>query len=174
MDWWWSLNSKSLATWYKELSYQKRPWFGERLKAGGEGDDRMDGNTDSVDMSLSKLQEMVKDREAWRAAVHGVAKSQTRLKWLNNNIGLTVKNVHCISYKKSTTPSNSTSEKLSLPWTFTFLQLTFIQTKSLLIFLCFSKITFVYRSCLWLLLCIACLSWIAVSQLYLNKPKFCW
>ena len=37
----------------------------------------MDGNTDSVDMSLSKLQEMVKDREAWRAAVHGVAKSQT-------------------------------------------------------------------------------------------------
>jgi len=71
-------------------------------------------------------------------------------------------------------PGNSTSEKPSLPWTFTFLQLTFIQTKSLLIFLCFSKITFVYRSCLWLLLCIACLSWIAVSQLYLNKPKFCW
>ena len=35
--------------------------------------------TDSVNMSLSKLQEMVKDREAWRAAVHGVAKSQTQL-----------------------------------------------------------------------------------------------
>ena len=37
----------------------------------------MDGITDSMDMSLSNFQEMVKDRESWRAAVHGVAKSQT-------------------------------------------------------------------------------------------------
>ena len=80
--------AETLANSCKELTHWKRLWCWEGLGAGGEGDNRgWDGWMTSLTrwtLSLSELQELVMDSEAWRGAIHGVAKSQTRLSnWTN-------------------------------------------------------------------------------------------
>ena len=77
------LNSNILATWCEELIHWKRPWCWETLKAKEEGGRRWDGWIASPiqwTWTPGKLQEMVRDKEAWRAPVHGIAKRRT---WLS-------------------------------------------------------------------------------------------
>ena len=81
-DWCWSRSSNILSTWCKELTLEKTQMLGKiegDRKRGQQMMRWLDGIRDPKDMNVNKRWEIVKDREAWSAAVHGLAKSWTQL-----------------------------------------------------------------------------------------------
>ena len=111
----------------RKVSDAEKDWRQER---GRQRTRWLDGITNSMDMSLSKFQEMVKDREAWRTVVYGIAKNQTRLSnW--------TKYMHCFTEKETTlwwlwdlicqlSPSSHNAySKMQTPWLHRFSSVQF-------------------------------------------------
>ena len=128
-DWCWSGNSNTLATWCEELTHWKRPWCWERLKAGGEGDDR---GWDGCIASLTQWTWVWTSSSWWwtgKSGVHGVTKSQTQLSYWTElpsctlDIGMYVDSLPCTSDGVKgflVTPSNNLKRQLA------FLTLSYI------------------------------------------------
>ena len=89
-DWCWSWSSNTLVTWCKVLTHWKKTlmlgkFVGRRRRGQQRG---LDSITDLMDINLSKLQEIVEDRGAWCAAVHGITKSLTQLSDWTAKVGI--------------------------------------------------------------------------------------
>ena len=153
-DWCWSWNSNTLTTWCEELTHWKRPWCWERLKAGGEGNERgWDGWMASP------------TQWAWVRQAPGVGDGWGRMAccspWggkesdMTERLNWTGKDVHCISYKKLTTPAAQSMRNLRHPELSLFSNIFSLQTipSNFLLFLYEATLlSFCYWVCLWLLL----------------------